>query len=242
MGIAKQQLLVALASAVLTACGGGGGGAGGGAPPPPPPSGPASVNAAMAWRNFLTTAQAWTVSGVGSNGNTYTLALTLTPGTTQTFPVTNVSYATTTANATLRIGNLDVQASNSVSYFDGTTYLLAGTRNTVPPAGSTCSITTASAVPPASASIGSSGSMHTFNDLNGCLVNSASEGSSTTTWSVEAESGITYFCLNTTSRNVAGAVESFEADCVQTAADGTLGAKARITLSQAGGFTLVARN
>lgn len=241
MGIAKLQLLVALSASVLAACGGGGGDAGGGPPPPPPPA-PTSINAAMAWRNFVTTSQSWSVTGLGSDGQTYTLGLVLTPGGTQMFPVNGNNYATTTASVQLRIGNLAVQSSNSISYFDGSTFVLAGTRNTVPPSPSTCSVATAATVPPTSAAIGASGALHTFNDLNGCLNSSPSEGSSTTTWSVESESGITYFCLNTTSRNLNGLVESTEADCVQAAADGTLGAKVRVTLTQSGGFTLTARN
>lgn len=241
MGIAKLQLLAALSASVLAACGGGGGDSGGGPPPPPPPA-PTTINAAVAWRNFVTTSQTWNVTGTGSDGQSYTLGLVLTPGGTQMFPVNGTNYATTTANVSLKIGNLAVQTSNSISYFDGSTYVLTGTRNTVPPNPSTCSVATVSAVPPTSANIGTSGALHTFNDLNGCLNNSPSEGTSITTWSVESENGVTFFCLNTTSRNLNGLVESTEADCVQTAADGTLGAKARVSLTQSGGFTLVARN
>jgi hypothetical protein len=241
MGFAKQQVLVALATAVLSACGGGGGDSGGSAPPPPP-AGATSIDAAAAWRNFITMPQAWLVGGVGNDNKGYVISITLTPGTSQVFPLNGTSYATTTANVATRIGGIDIPTTSNVSYFNPTTYVLAGTRNTEANGTPTCSETTASTVPPTSAAVGSSGALHTFNDRNGCLAGSTSEGTSVTTWSVESEAGITYFCLNTTARNLAGAVEATEADCVQAAADGTLGAKARVTLTQAGGFTLVARN
>jgi hypothetical protein len=243
MGIAKQQLVVALAAAVLTACGGGGGDAGGGPPPPPPPPPPAptSINAALAWRNFLVTTQSWTVTGVGSDGQTYTLGLVLTPGPNQMFPVNGLTYATSESELSLRIGNLGVLTATSVSYFDSTSYILAGTRNIENADPATCSVATASTVPPGSAAIGTSGALQTFNDLNGCLTNSPSAGSSTTTWSVESENNVTFFCQNTRFRNTSGAETASGSTCVQSAADGTLGAKARISMTQPG-FTLTARN
>jgi hypothetical protein len=240
MGFGKQQVLVALATAVLSACGGGGGDAGSG--PPPPAAGPTTIDAAAAWRNFITTNQNWIVGGVGNDNKGYVINITLTPGTAQVFPLNGTTYATTTAAVATRIGGIDIPTTSNISYFNPTTYVLAGTRNTDANAAPTCSETTASVVPPTSAAIGSSGALQTFNDRNGCLSTSTSEGTSTTTWSVESEAGITFFCLNTTTRNLAGAVEATESDCVQSAADGTLGPKARVSLSQAGGFTLVARN
>jgi hypothetical protein len=243
MGFGKQQVLVALATAVLSACGGGGGDAGSGAPPPAPAPTPAtSIDAAAAWRNFVTTPNTWVVSGVGSDNVSYVISITLTPGSTQVFPLNGTSYATTTANVATRIGGIDIPTTSNISYFNPTTYVLAGTRNIDANNPATCSDTTASTVPPTSAAIGTSGALHTFNDRNGCLPASPSEGTSTTTWSVESETGITYFCLNTTSRNLNGVVEATEQDCVQSATDGTLGPKARISLTQAGGFSLVARN
>lgn len=241
MGFGKQQVLVALATAVLSACGGGGGDSGGGAPTPPPPSA-ASIDAAAAWRNFITTPQSWIVGGVGSDNKGYVISITLTPGSAQVFPLNGTSYATTTANVATRIGGIDIPTTSNISYFNPTTFVLAGTRNTDANNPPTCSETTASTVPPTSAAIGASGPLQTFNDRNGCTTNSASEGTSVTTWSVDSEAGVTFFCLNTTTRDLNGVVEATESDCVQSAADGTLGPKARVSLTQAGGFSLVARN
>lgn len=239
MGFGKPQLLAALATSVLAACGGGGGDAGGSAPPPP---GPTSINAALAWRNYLTVPHAWTVGGVGNDNKSYVVILTMTPGAPQAFPLNGTTYATTTSNVATRIGGIDIPATSNVSYFDGTTFVLAGTVNSIPQRPSTCSEATASTLPPSSAAIGATGALQTFNDRESCLPSSPSEGNSSTTWSVESENNITFFCLNTTMRNLAGQVDSTESTCMQSAADGTLGTKARISVTQAGGFSLVARN
>jgi len=254
MEMSKERMLCVLTAAVLSACGGGGGGSGdggGGLPPPPPAPAPApgpgpapapgTVNANNAWRNFLTTTQAWTVSGTGSNGLNYQIALSLTPGPRQTFPLSGVQRSTTTARAELKPGGLAIQTNEGVTYFDLTSYVADGTKTTDSTGASTCSTATASSQPPESAAIGASGPLQSYVDYNGCLSSSAVSGSSVTTWSVESENNITYFCLNTVAKNNAGAVLTSEGDCFQIDANGTFGAKARVTLHTAM-FDLIARN
>jgi hypothetical protein len=91
-----------------------------------------------------------------------------------------------------------------------------------------------------SAVVGDGGPMQTFDDRQTCAPTSASVGTSITTWSLEAEAGTNYFCLNTTVKDLAGAVSKTESDCLEVSASGTLGAKARITVVQPG-LTLTAR-
>jgi hypothetical protein len=228
----------ALAIATLAACGGGGGSSGG----PPPSSASFDVNAG--WRNVLTITRTWTVSGVASDGKTYTLAIGTAPGPGSTFPVTGAAAARADVSVLLSEGGTTVNSGVNQTFFDPVTYLVVGTRNSInTPGGAviSCSVATSASVPPASATIGASGALDTLDELDGCLPTSAKVGTSTSTWSLETEAGINYLCLNSTVRDLNNALFATESDCLEIATNGTLGAHARITVAQ-GSFTLTARN
>ena len=145
----------------------------------------------------------------------------------------------------LIIADLTTSTTSSRSYYNPGTFVVAGTRNQVGNNPETCSIATASVAPPTSASIGMSGALQTFNDLDSCVLASADlTGTSVTTWSLRDDAGTTLFCLNTTKRNTGNAVLSIESDCVQVSADGTLGARALVDLTQnvPTALTLTAKN
>jgi len=231
-------------AALLAACGGGGGSGGGSAPtptPPPPPPAPGTFNANAAWRNFLATSNTWSVSGVASNGNTYTISLAVAPSSSAVFPVNGLIYGTSTATVLSGIPGLATDQTISISYYDPATYKLAGTKTVFDNGAPTCSVVTATALPPDATAVGTTGPMQTFNDLQGCLGTSPLAGTSVTTWSIETESGINYFCLNTTAKDTAGTTLQTEGDCVQVVESGSLGAAARITLTRPG-FSLVAKS
>jgi hypothetical protein len=95
-------------------------------------------------------------------------------------------------------------------------------------------------VPPSAAKVGTSGALATLDELDGCLASSAKVGTITVTWSLEFETGTSWFCSNSTERDPSAVVLSVESDCLQVSRDGTLGPAARITVQQ-GGVTLVAR-
>lgn len=253
MDTRKQQLVVALAAAVLTtACGGGGGGGGGPTPTPPPPApapnpapppppAPGTFNAFQAWKNFLTTTRTWTVTGTANDGKSYTIALSTSPGTTQLFPINGTAYATARVTAEQKVGGLTIGSSEALTYYDST-YAAVGTRNVINTAPATCSVATSSELPPVATALQTNGPLQVFNDLNGCLPNSTTTGTSTTTWSVVNNENIDFFCLSTAVRNANNAVTSTELDCIEVQQDGTLGDKARISVQVTGGLTLVARN
>ena len=228
-------------AALVAACGGGGGSGGGSAPPPPPPPPPppaSGFNANMAWRNLLTgaTTHLWSVTGTASNGNAYTITLASAAASGQAvFPVNGTAYSAGDITGTIGISNLGLQSSTSRSYYDPTTFVVAGTRTTVNSNAATCSTTTASLAPPTATALGTSGALQSLNDLDGCLPTSAVVGTSTTTWSVEADGVVNLFCLNTTASTYS------ESDCFEVSTDGTLGARARISLTQPT-LTLVAKN
>ncbi|CAG1013804.1 hypothetical protein BURC_00523 [Burkholderiaceae bacterium] len=259
----NRSLLVSMWAVTALLAGCGGGGSDSGTPPPPPaptPPAPApapapapspapapatSVNVNAAWRNFLTTTNSWTVTGTASNGNTYSITFDTAPDISEVFPLTGTSFSTSKANAFLLIAGLPTSTTTSRSYYNPSTFEVAGTRNRVGNEPETCSIAIASAAPPTTASIGASGPLQTFNDLNSCVLASASQtGTSVTTWSLRDDAGTTLFCLNTTQRNMSNAVLFAESDCVQVAADGTLGPRALVDLTQnvPSALTLTAKN
>jgi len=227
---------VALLAMALAGCGGGGSSSGDSGFTPPTDS----FDVGAAWRNVLATTQTWTVSGIATDGYSYTESFAVAPGPTSIFPVTGASLSRSDVTLSLGLtgGTLTTQL-NQV-YFDAVTHLVAGTRIS---AGSVtvCSVATAASVPPSAALVGASGSLLSLDELDGCLATSPKVGTSTSTWSLEFEAGITYFCMNATVRNTTGAVVATESDCLQVSPSGALGARARITVSQ-NGVTLVARN
>lgn len=105
----------------------------------------------------------------------------------------------------------------------------------------TCSVATSNSALPASATVGASGAFYSLSDLAGCASGAAVTGTTTTGWSMENDAGVALLCWNSTGRDTAGVLLGTIASCVQVAADGTLGTKARLTLA-ADGFTTTARN
>lgn len=254
-------------AALLSACGGGGGstdnaagtpsstcggcslGGQTGNPPSPGPSpapAPGTFNANAAWRNFLTgaTTNNWSVSGTASDGSTHTIGLSVTvPQQQDIFAVDGRTYANSDATAVVGVAGLGLHSTTSRSYYDPATFAVAGTRTKFDANSPTCSVATASTTPPTSVTIGATGPLQTLNDLNGCTSGSALTGTSVTTWSVQADGVVNFFCLNTVARDLSNTATSTESDCVEVAEDGTLGTRARITFVQAQpNVTLVAKN
>jgi hypothetical protein len=230
-------------AALLTACGGGGGGSGSPAPAPgaaPPPGAPAPApadggfNVNAAWQNFLRTSQTWDTLGVADDTKTYSIKLSVAPTLSSVFAVNGVSYSTSEVTVVSGIQGLGLDQSVSRSYYDPATFKLAGTRNVMNSDPATCSVVTATDVPPTSAEVGDDGDMQTFDDLQGCSAQSAKSGTSRTTWSLEQESGTTYFCLNTTARDLTATVLQTDSECVEVSKNGDLGDKARITVERPG--------
>jgi hypothetical protein len=196
----------------------------------------------MAWRNLLTgsTTHAWSVSGIASDGKSYTVSLSTAAGPTEVFSMTGNSYPSGDVTGAIGISGLALNTSVSRSYYDAVTFQVLGTRTTINAEPATCSIATAIAAPPTAANVGQSGALNTFNDYNGCTSSAAKTGTSVTTWSLEADGGFTFLCLNTTTKDNANTVTSTESDCVEANTDGSLGTHARVSV--ASNITLVAKN
>jgi hypothetical protein len=159
------------------------------------------------------------------------------------FPLTGAAANRVDVTSSVRRLSPTTLLGSAVSevYYDNTLRVL-GSRDTVDADPATCTRATAASVPPAVARLGNSGALYTVDDLDGCGPGALQTGTSTTTWSVEGEAGIVFFCINSVSRNNAGAELSRESDCLEIDAAGTPGLRARVSVSVPGGFSLTARN
>jgi len=221
----------------LSACGGGGDA---GSSLFVPPTNDFAVRAA--WQNLLAGNASWSVAGVGSDGHRYEMALTLAPGPAAAFPVTGVVASTSRATSVLKRDGSVLGTSLTESFFDAG-FALVGLRQSSDVAATSCDRPVAPAVvPPLAAKVGVSGALVSVDVLAGCSASSVLAGTAVNTWSLEFEAGATYFCVNSTDRDLlAPPTVSTESDCIEIEADGALGRRAKVRLSTAG-FSLTARN
>ena len=104
-----------------------------------------------------------------------------------------------------------------------------------------CSVATQNTALPDTAAVGASGAYFALSDLDGCDSTSGAVGSTSAGWSLESDGGVTLLCSNETGKDSVGSDLGSLATCIEIAADGTLGAKARFTIS-ALGLQVVTRN
>ena len=222
--------LAALAAATLVSgCGGGGGDAG--------IPGTAQYAVQSAYRNLLNATATWSVTGTGSDAAAYRIDLGLRPATAAVFAVTGATGSVSEQFQRLvRNGAVLGEGTTRVFFNAGTLALLGSDEGD-----GTCSVATGNTALPMTATIGASGALTSDNDLAACSAGAAVIGSSTTTWSLEAESGFALLCLNVALRNAAGASDGSGAQCIEIASDGALGARVRMRIDFTG-FSLTARN
>lgn len=234
---AVRRLVSMCGLVLLSACGGGGDSGDSG---PPPPTADFDVQAA--WGQFLTASRSWVVTGTANNLLRYDIGIGLAPGATSVVPISGATAARSDATLQVRENGTLIGNALSETFYDAGTLDLLGVRLTPSGGASACSLATSATSPPAAAKIGTSGALATLDERSGCLASSASVGTSSVGWSLEFEAGISYFCVNSTERDLAGAVLATEADCIEVTPDGALGARARVTITQPGtGFALTAR-
>jgi len=231
---ALKKAFSVMAFATLAACGGGGG-------DPFLPSVPSFDDAYEVGKIILillTGSGSWTVSGIGSDGAFYEITIAFEPDSDAFFPFTGLPGARSNKTVTLRRNGMLVATLTESTYYDRSTLVVQGTSST----DGTCSVVTSATAPPASAKPGAGGALDTSTDYNGCIAGSATQGSTTRTWSIDTENITVFFCSNETTQDVAGTVTATESVCLQAGRDGTLGSKARVTRSVPGAFSLTARN
>ncbi len=217
------------AALLLAACGGGGDDT---APPPP-----SSYAVAAAERHWLTDTGSWAMTGTGSDGKTYNIAMAFAPLAPAPFPVGGAMAARSQQTFTVQTAGVPPSSGGPTVYFDASTLAISG----LDYGDGTCSVPTSNTAVPASAAVGASGLIVSISDLDGCASTSTVLGGTYVSWSLESTSGVVLMCWNLLARDLAGVTLATESNCVEIAPDGTLGTKARFSIS-ALGFTINARN
>ena len=170
-----------------------------------------------------------------AGGQSFTVTLAFAPAPAGPFPVNGAMSAQSLQTLTF----VSAGASNSAVetiYFDASSHIFFGLQ-----ADGLCSVASANTSLPTSAALGASGPIFSESDLDGCLGTSLAVGSTANTWSLVSDSGVALLCWDLTAKDPSGTPNGAESFCVEIAADGTLGAKARFSLT-ALGVTITARN
>jgi len=211
--------ITAVSILLLAACGGGGG------DPPPPPT---SYAVRSAWTQLLTTAHSWTLTGTAPNSQQFTITMDFAPIPDGAFQVNGVMARRVQETLTIASGGQSDSAAQTI-YLDPTSLAVIGFDE-----GGTCSVATSNSALPDSASIGSGGPLFGLSDLVGCTSTAAVGGTTAGSWLLETVSGYALMCWNLVSMDLAGTQVASMSTCFEIGADGTVGGKARLTLSAAG--------
>jgi hypothetical protein len=160
------------------------------------------------------------------------------PGATSAFPYTGVVGARTDSSLAVKVDGVPEPQWLSYLFYEATTFGVFGNQDVND---ASCSTANAGPALPTAVQVGANGVLYTTIDYATCVAPSVADGMSEANWSLESDSGNVLFCVNITSRTTGGVVDSVESYCAQTAEDGTLGAKARASLTESG-FSVTARN
>lgn len=213
-------LAMALA-ALLAACGGGGGGGSDG-------DGASAVtyNVQAAFRNLSTAARSFTLRATAANGTPLTLDWTITPVGASVFPLTGAASQRVDTSVVIRSPTLEFVNGSQQSHFDAMMNGLGSVR-----ADGSCSQGDNPALPTAAA-IGASGPLGDSVVYRTCSLSAEVVNRITGAWSFRPELGVAYLCADTQLKDASGATTlSTESDCIEISPDGTIGSRARITLS-----------
>jgi hypothetical protein len=223
-------------AALLSACGGGGGGAE--APPviAPGPVVTGGVDVAAAWRDYLSVAHTWTMSGKTSDARAFDLSVVMKPGANRSFALTGATGQTIDQSIRLTIAGATT-VSDGTLFFNGAAMVGLSTTN-----GACFGLRGAMPVLPGASAVGSSGAMFVLDGNAGCSTGGQKLGTTTYNWSVEKDGALTMFCLTALQVDAkAGSIGS-DVYCFEAGTGGTLGAKAKFTITRPDGTTLSGRN
>ncbi len=222
------HLLAACALAALAACGGGGGGD----TAVPAPETPVVFDAATAVANYLRATSSWTMTGTSTSGTAYTMDVSIAAGDAEAFPVTGTAATVFTTNVGLAAAGVGSVSTQSDSFFDATSGAMLGIRTLANGASSCLKLQAAPATPGASVALNASGDLFVAALTSDCTTDATVDGRTLVArWSVEQISGVNYLCLSSSYRNADSTEVSSEKNCVEISATGTLGARARSTVT-----------
>jgi hypothetical protein len=219
---------------LLAACGGGGGVA-------PPvnlqaPVAPA-VNVAAAWSNYVGAPHSWTMRGKGSDARTHEMTVEMKPGASAAFPMTKSTGQTIAQSIRFAIDGVNTVSTDGTLFFTPQTMIGVATRD-----GACLAARSAMAALPSASTAGASGPMFVLEGYAGCTISGQKLGTTTYKWSVEAEGSLTFFCITSQQQNADAANIGTEADCIEADASGTLGAKAKFTITRPDGNIISGKN
>lgn len=246
----KRALALGAMAVLLTACGGNndddagnhnGNNSGIQSPPVLPPAGTGvTVNAAAAWRQYLTTPQRWDISG-SQGGSNFVLSLLLTPTGQTTFPATGQVAQTTTESLRLNFAGVASANTDGVLFYtnDSLIGVIGGSG-----ANATCAVVRTPFTPlPTSGVVGANGTIVSLDNFNGCSSTAQRVGSVTLSWSIEQDLAVTLFCLTTARTDAAGVTSGTQTTtCIQSNAQGQLGSSARLVLRRPDGSVISGKN
>ncbi|CAN5718854.1 hypothetical protein BH11PSE8_BH11PSE8_35750 [soil metagenome] len=222
-----------LFTAFLAGCGGGGGDSG--------VPGTASYAVAAANHNLLTVGGQWITTGTGSDGRTYRFTIKSLPLTNGVFALTGTSSARAQQTITFELIGGTSLTTGTTQYFDAATDALIGDLNTDD---GTCTRTDSNVALPATAAIGSQGTLYTESLLSSCSAGATVVESDTVTWSLENDNGVIQMCQNSVSPYDSGtSANGTVALCVEINSAGALGSRARMSINVPGlPLSLTTRN
>lgn len=224
---------------LLGSCGGGGGGSSGIQSPPviPPAPQPASVNVAAAWHDYISMPHSWSMPGKGADAHAFELSVAMQPGATASFPLTGASGRTSAQSLRFSTDGVTTASSDGTLYLNGDALLGVSTSN------GACSAPRATmAALPTSSQVGTTGAMFVLDGYDGCTNSGQHLGATTFSWSIESDAALTMFCLVSRSEDGSGAYIGTEVDCIETLATGTLGARAKFTITRPDGNSISGKN
>lgn len=192
----RGLLFGVLAVAVgLAGCGGGGG------------DNAASSSASFALRtaqqNLSTTAWSRTVSGTASDGKSYTVQLSRTPGAASVFPKAGTSGSTFSQVVLIKQGTIVLATDSTTAWFNAADLTGIGALYS----DGRCQLITKSTPVPLSGHIGDLGDGADATIYTSCGTGAAASGSIKGTWSLESEAGRTLLCGNAVLRDAGGAMQ-----------------------------------
>lgn len=218
----------------LAACGGGGGGS----PPPivaPEPT-VTGVDIGGAWRNYLSAPHTWVIPGTGSDGRNYQLTIDMKPGAARAFALTGATASTTEQTLKLTVTGGATDDSSGTLFFN-TDGGMVGVYD-----GGACAAARALAALPGASASGTTGALFVLDGYTGCTKASPINGATTFTWSVASDVGMNLFCITSQEANSSGTVVGTEVDCIEAAANGSLGSRAKFTISRPDGTSITGKN
>jgi hypothetical protein len=224
----RPWLLAATTGLLLAACGGGGDAA-----PAAPVAAAYAVNAAQ--RHLLMDGGSWSMDGTVPNGGAFRITMNFAPSTAGPFPLNGATAARSLQTPVVQAAGQSDSVAQTI-YFDPVNLSFLGVES-----GGACNLATSSATLPNSAAVGEGGTFFSGSDLDGCTGASRIVGTTTIGWSLETDTGVVLLCWNLAFTDAIGAADGTQSNCVEIAADGALGARARFAAS-ALGMTVSARN